>query len=488
MKKNIRLIIICCIAVAVLAGLLIFLMTTKPEEEPAAETKEEEILTSLLYEKKPEDLSVVTIENEHGSYKVERVTVDGTNYWTIMEIANLPLSESVITSLVDNASSVTAQQTVVENAEDLSIYGLDKPSATVTANFTDSANTVKKLLIGNRTPEGTTRYFMLEGDPKVYTVHGMNLDCFLNEKWDAVLKTVFNADSAKSEGDTTDYTRINKMTISRPDIDYDIVIEYDVRLDNEDNMVANSSTYVLTSPVFRELNPEKCSAVTDGIFGLTASDLGIVNPNDEDMVKCGITEPAAVLEVEVNGGKKLRLTIGGEFINEEGKKAGRYVYVDGISIIYIFDEASIPWVDVMPLEIVTTMFTGNYVYDLRTLDITTENEKYSFEFSGSSADDFAVKFNGAAADADAFKELYQYILRAPSNEVYLEDTTAAPVLTVDIRTADGGDLIEFIPSENRQSVIRLNGKVTYKCATAYVDRFISNMELYKNGEAIVASW
>ena len=68
------------------------------------------------------------------------------------------------------------------------------------------------------------------------------------------------------------------------------------------------------------------------------------------------------------------------------------------------------------------------------------------------------------------------------------ETTAAPVLTVDIKTTTGGDLIEFIPSDNRQSIIRLNGKVTYKCATAYVERFISNLELYKNGEDIVTSW
>ncbi len=480
MKKNIRLIIICAVVVAVLAGLLVFL-TMKPtddvDDNQTADTADE-VTTALLYSNKMDDLAVLTIENEHGTYKVERVEFEGENVWTIMEIANLPLSNTVITSLVENAISVTAQQTVAENPEDISIYGLDNPLATVTAEFTNSEKTVRKLYIGNKTPKGTAHYFMMEGDPAVYTVNIGEMTPYLNDKWYAVVKTVFSAASAE--------TVIDKMTISRPDIDYDIVIEYDTRLDDEANMVANSSLYVMTSPVFRELNPETCDAVTNNVFGLTATELGIVNPNEEDMVTCGIAEPSAVLTVEANG-SNLHLSIGNEIVDELGNR-GRFVYVEGIDIIYVFDTSLLPWLTVKPLDITTTMFTSNYVYDLTSLDITTADDKLDFEITGSSADDFAVTLDGKAADADAFKNFYQFILRAPSTDVYFEETTDKPVLTIDIKTTSGGDLIEFIPSDNRQSIIRLNGKVTYKCATAYVDRFISNIDLYKNGQEIVANW
>lgn len=480
MKKNIRLIIICAVVVAVLAGLLVFL-TMKPADGTGDNTTADtadEATTALLYSNKMDDLAVLTIENEHGTYKVERVEFEGENVWTIKEIANLPLSNAVINSLVENAISVTAQQTVAENPEDISIYGLDKPLATVTAEFTNSEKTVRKLYIGNKTPKGTAHYFMMEGSPAVYTVNIGEMTPYLNDKWYAVVKTVFSA--AGSE------TVIDKMTISRPDIDYDIVIEYDTRLDDENNMVANSSLYVMTSPVFRELNPETCDAVTNSVFGLTATELGIVNPNEEDMVTCGIAEPNAVLTVEANG-SNLHLSIGNEIVDEFGNR-GRFVYVEGIDIIYVFDTSLLPWLTVKPLDITTTMFTSNYVYDLTSLDITTADDKLDFEITGSSSDDFSVTLDGKAADADAFKNLYQFILRAPSTDVYFEETTDKPVLTVDIKTASGGDLIEFIPSDNRQSIIRLNGKVTYKCATAYVDRFISNIELYRNGQEIVANW
>ncbi len=490
MKKNIRLIIICAVVIAVLAGLLVFLSLSKSDttdDEQTTETAAEEVTTSLLYSNKLDDLDVLTIENELGTYKVERVELNGENLWTIMEIANLPLSSSVITSLVENAISVTAQQTVAENPEDISIYGFDSPLATVTAQFTDSANTVRTLYVGNKTPKGTAYYFMMEGDPAVYTVNVGEMSCYLNDKWAAVVMTVFSAGAATSDEDTTDYTIINKMTIERPELDYDIVIEYDVRLDDEDNMVANSSTYVMTTPVFRDLNPETSNSVTEGVFGLTATELCVVNPNEEDMVNSGISEPSTVLTVEANGNNNMTLKIGNEYTTEDGAKA-RYVYVEGIDIIYGFTTDLLPWLTVKPLEITTTMFTSNYVYDLTSVEITTADDKLDFKVSGSSADDFAVTLDGTSTDGSAFKNLYQFILRAPSTDVYFEETTAEPSLTIDIKTADGGDLIEFIPSENRQSIIRLNGKVTYKCATAYVDRLIANLELYRNGEEIVTNW
>lgn len=485
MKKNIKYIIIFCVIAVILAGLLIVLKITAPEEEPESDT-EDAVQTSLVYDKNPHDISKLEISNEHGSYEVVRAGEGDDAVWTIVELANLPMSSANMGNLLENAASVTAQQTVVESAEDLSIYGLAEPLSTVTATFSDSGNTVKKLLIGNLTPNGNMHYAMVEGDSKVYTILNSKLNCFLENKYYVLNKIIYTARSAADENDTTDYTRINKITIKRPDIDYDFVIEYDVRLDDDSIMIANSSSYVVTSPVFRELNPETSATVMDGIFGLTASDFGILNPNEEDFAACGITEPAAEVLFKINGGDTVHLTIGNECFDEDGAKLGRYVYVDGAAIIYIFDESSLPWLNVTPLDITTTMFTSNYIYDVNSIDISG-GINMSFTMTGG-VDDFAVKLDGNDADADEFKNLYQFILKAPSDELYFEETDAEPTVSISIKTNSGEDLIEYIPSDGRKAIIRLNGKVTYKCASAYVDRLMSNLELYKNGEKIISSW
>lgn len=485
MKKNIKYIIIFCVIAVILAGLLIVLKITAPEEEPESDT-EDAVQTSLVYDKNPHDISKLEISNEHGTYEVVRAGEGDNAVWTIVELANLPMSSANMGNLLENAASVTAQQTVVESAEDLSIYGLAEPLSTVTATFSDSGNTVKKLLIGNLTPNGNMHYAMVEGDSKVYTILNSKLNCFLENKYYVLNKIIYTAKAAADENDTTDYTRINKITIKRPDIDYDFVIEYDVRLDDDSIMIANSSSYVVTSPVFRELNPETSATVMDGIFGLTASDFGILNPNEEDFAACGITEPAAEVLFEINGGDTVHLTIGNECFDEDGAKLGRYVYVDGAAIIYIFDESSLPWLNVTPLDITTTMFTSNYIYDVNSIDISG-GINMSFTMTGG-ADDFAVKLDGNDADADEFKNLYQFILKAPSDELYFEETDAEPTVSISVKTNSGEDLIEYIPSDGRKAIIRLNGKVTYKCASAYVDRLMSNLELYKNGEKIISSW
>ena len=487
MKKNIKYIIIFCIIAVILAGLLIVLKLTAPAEEETGTDTDNAVQTSLLYDKNPHDISKLEISNEHGDYEVVRAGEGDNAVWTIIELANLPMSSASMGNLLENAASVTAQQTVVENAEDLSIYGLAEPLATVTATFSDSANTVKKLFIGNLTPSGTMHYAMTEGDQKVYTILNSKVNCFLENKYYVLNKIIYTVRSAADENDTTDYTRINKMTITRSDLDYDFVIEYDVRLEDDSLMIANSSSYVVTSPIFRELNPETSAAVMDGIFGLTASDFGILNPTEEDFSSCGITEPAAEVLFEINGGDTIHITIGNECYDEDGKKLGRYVYVDGAAIIYVFDESSLPWLNVTPLDIITTMFTSNYIYDVNSVDISG-GANMSFTLTGSGADDFAVKLDGNDTDAERFKTLYQFLLKAPSDELYFEETDTEPTVSISIKTDSGEDLIEFIPSEGRKSIIRLNGKVSYKCATAYVDRLMSNLELYKNGEDIISSW
>ncbi|MDE7289140.1 MAG: DUF4340 domain-containing protein, partial [Oscillospiraceae bacterium] len=264
MKKNIKYIIIFCVIAVILAGLLIVLKLTAPAEETDNESDTDNaVQTSLVYDKNPHDISKLEISNEHGTYEVVRAGEGDNAVWTIIELANLPMSSGNMGNLLENAASVTAQQTVVESADDLSIYGLDKPLSTVTATFSDSGNTVKKLFIGNLTPSGTMHYAMVDGDQKVYTILNSKVNCFLENKYYVLNKVIYTVKSAADENDTTDYTRINKMTITRSDLDYDFVIEYDKRLEDDSLMIANSSSYVITSPIFRELNPETSAAVMD---------------------------------------------------------------------------------------------------------------------------------------------------------------------------------------------------------------------------------
>ncbi|MCH5192467.1 MAG: DUF4340 domain-containing protein [Oscillospiraceae bacterium] len=488
MKKNIKLIIICAVVVVLLAGVAVFLKLTAPEEEE--ETAEEEVTSQLLYEKDPLTLGLLTITNEYGTYELVRFGEGDEAMWGVPEYADLPVDGKVISNLVEKASTMTSQRAVTENPEDISIYGLDAPSAEVTAEFSDSAGTIKKLTIGNLTPDERQRYFMIDDDPTVYTALNSAVSCFTNDKHDVIARTVYTARQKKDENDTADYTRINKLTVRRPDLDYDFVIEYDKRQDDPDAMTGNSSRYVVTSPVKRDMNPDKAYDVTDKIFGLTASDLAVLRPEEKDFESLQLTDSdcAAKILFDIYGGDTVDITVGKEAVDEEGKKAGRFVYVDGIDIIYIFSEENLPWLKAKPMDVVTTMITSNYIYEVEIFDIEAAGKKMHFTFEGNDNKTFKVWLDGKEMDADKFRTLYQFILRAPSDELYFEDTDTEPAVTVTIKTGSVQDVIEFIPDKNRKAMIRLNGKMSYKCASAYIDRLIKNLELYENGQDIITDW
>ena len=80
----------------------------------------------------------------------------------------LELDQSMINSLTWSLASVWIDSVVNEEPEDLSVYGLDRPSAR--AAVTNSAGKEAVYLLGGVTPSRSSYYIMEEGDPKVYSV------------------------------------------------------------------------------------------------------------------------------------------------------------------------------------------------------------------------------------------------------------------------------------------------------------------------------
>ena len=103
-------------------------------------------------------------------------------------------------------------------------------------------------------------------------------------------------------------------------------------------------------------------------------------------------------------------------------------------------------------------------------------------------DDFKVECDDKDVTVQNFKDFYQYILRAPAEELYLENCSEPADITVTISHEYGVDEIEFINSDDRKSIIRLNGRTSFKCRTAYVNRLMDNVQHLLNGEKIVSTW
>ena len=486
MKSKIKLIIAFGIIIVLLAtAIVVMKITDKPDENTDTDSASvTETTSKLLYDKNPYDISFIDITNETGNYLIERIDANSIQFWTILDMYQAPIDYTLVDTTLSLAASMTSQQLVTENAEDLSIYGLTNPRAKVKITFTDSAGTIKELLIGDETPKAGKTYFCFAGENTVYTVNTTDINCFLQDKFYYVTKTVYTAFVSSDENDTNDYSRINKMTIKRQDIDYDIVIEYDKRQDDPDSINANSSAYVMTSPVNLDLNSEKSSNLMSLMFGLTASAIEVIAPDDAQKEQYGLTNPFAEISMDIAGGD-LNLTVG----NETPDKTGRYCMAQDLNVIYIFSYDVLPWVTVMPLDVTTTLITSNFIFDLTSLEINGSsivNQK--FTMTGSSNDDFIIKLGDKDIDKELFKTFYQFILKAPAEELYFETPTSEASLTINITSGDHTDVLAFYPLENRRSAVSLNGKVSFSLKTAYVERLIENFGHVTNNEDIVTSW
>ncbi len=487
MKKRTKGIIAGGAAVVVLAGALTALLLTSPDEDEAAEestsVSSEEKTSALLYDKDPAKISSIDISNESGNIRIERYA---DNFWTIPDISGFPLDSDLIESAVNSAATLTAE-TTIKDKTDLSVYGLDSPRITIKTVFDGDTAQEKTVYIGNATPKNNGYYVILEGGTDIYTVKTSALSVFENKEYDYIDHVLYENVTDDDTEDDYDPLKINSLTITRPDLPDEIRIEYDKRKDSEETITGNSSDHVMTSPVSLDLSPDKSNDTLNVIFGLSASDVAAVNPDDAALAEYGLKEPACTVEYDINAGG-IKLFIGNECRDEDGNITGYYAMKDGIEAVYVLPTQSVPWIDVMPLDLTMTMITSTYIYSIDTIDIEYEGKSESFALSGDE-DTFAVSWNGEEyADTDRFKTFYQYILRAPAEELFLEENSEEPRVSITIKSASGTDKIEFITSGDRMTIIRRNGQNSFRCRTAYVDRLIENIEKLRSGDDIISSW
>jgi hypothetical protein len=92
--------------------------------------------------------------------------------WRIIFPAPLAADKEAVSSLLATLSSLSSEHLIADKASDLAAYGLADPPLEVTVSL--EGNQVKKLLIGDPTPQGNAYYAKLADDPRLFTLAGYN--------------------------------------------------------------------------------------------------------------------------------------------------------------------------------------------------------------------------------------------------------------------------------------------------------------------------
>ena len=140
MKKNIRIMIITVAAVIILVAMLLILMNL-PSSDGGGASSTASSASISLNTKTADDVSKVEVKNNSDSYTVEMKSEDS---YSVEGLDGFDLNKTSISALKSDSAGVAATQLVKEQAEDLSIYGLDSPKAEATITYKDGRWEMKR--------------------------------------------------------------------------------------------------------------------------------------------------------------------------------------------------------------------------------------------------------------------------------------------------------------------------------------------------------
>lgn len=457
-------------------------------ESTSSESSETYGAGKQLINKNSDDINKIEVSNSTGDFNVLRLKKaenEEKTLYTIEGYEDLTLDTSKLWTLSNNTLDVQANSIVAENCtpEDAEKYGFKNPVTAVL--YYDSGETIE-FYIGDVSPISSNTYFMLSGDDTVYTVSSSLFDNYRLSKDSFVSKTILE------EPPEDDYPVVNSIKIERDDLDYDILINYDEKSDDNNNRGGTSAAHVMTEPVFSYLSVERSLKVTNGLFGLTADDFYAVHPDENDIAEAGLTQPFCTVYFELDNGENYKLSLSEPFTDDDGFKY-HYAMLDGNNIIYKVSTDSAVWGTLQLVDFTSKTVFGSNVWDIEKMTISAQGyDDIVFDCEGDSKENFEVEKNGEEFETERFRLFYSFLITAPGEEFALDreipDKEPAVSVSVSDEYLEKTYTVQFYDDTALRSLIAVDGECRYICSKSYVDTLLENIGRIDTGEEYIKTW
>ena len=512
MGKNAKIIIFSLIALAVLGGVAALLILTAPvKEEKTDDSEFKEPVTAsdsadlTLCNRQKDEVSRIDVTNENGGFTiVPSGNTDGNGdiIWSVEGVGDAPLDSAAVTKIVGFASSVDARDLAEKITDKASLekYGLDKPRAVVKTTFTDG--TSFEFRIGKDVPSISTAAYMTADDETIYTAYKSRSDALLESRY------VLVSTAVTPEYDQSGSEDIEKLTVERPDLDQPIVIE---KLPSKgEEAVYNLFSHKMISPYNAYIDLTDGTKFLYSIFGVSATSVANVGASEEELSEAGMDEPSCKITAVTNV-KTYTLTLGkgvyedvtGDDGNVRSILQGYYgVSSEHPGILYFFAAGTIEAATVEPSKVLSKMFVMPYILSLESFTYTDSThspvEVKIEQIPAASEDEEAVEnyyVNGEKWDTKQVKSLYQYLISAAGEEVYLDDAKGDLIAEVTYNYidksdgVDGKEVVRFYTSgTDRKVIINVNGTNLFKTRQLYVTQLEDNITAFLEGGEIISTY
>lgn len=524
LSKSTRAIVIAAAVLLVLGVVFMVLMLTEPKGEESSAVSDSGTSTSqtssevdkslILTDKEGTDILSAKITNELGSYTFKRdkrvvsttdsdgnVTSSDQYFWVSEEMAGLKHNDTTIKAFMNCLAGLTASEMVEENAEDLAKYGLETPVAKAEIAFEDG--TSAELLFGIQNPAATNNVYCRMGDSRnVLMVSFYSVGDAYEPVTNFVNLTLtegYNANSPKE---------LDYLIIERKDLDEPVEMSYMYDIQEEaqdiDSVITTFNSHRITSPLVAEVDSTKGQTICYGLYGLSAAYCVSVDSDEELLEQTGLDDPYCKVTFKY-GGQRRVLLLGDQIITETQTEdeetptlttvAGYFGMMEGSDAVYAFTTDSAPWYTFSLQDIVSRRPVSPYIYTVDTLTITTPDKEYLFKVNGDAKENSFV-YGELELDGDKFRALYQQLISAVGDELFLTEGDYEPYISVrfDYRSeyeevyGTDHDVLEFYRSDDRKNIVRVNGKVLFKVRQVYTERLLENLDALITGGEIRLDW
>lgn len=476
MKKKTVTMVSSVAVLAVLCAAYYGVQTFVSEQEQAEEENEEEITD--IFSVESDDITKLKFVID----KTEVVFQKDGDEWIKEDEEAFPVDQDTLEDAASSISSVTSDK-VINDVEDLSQYGLDDPSNTITISTEDGSDTILKVGDEN---ESISQYYVEKGDDKetVYLVDSVTIDPFMNSLYDY-------AQSDNFPDISSEY--INKINVTENDSSYEISKDEDSGLwyvsdetygeEKADSSKASSLTSAVSTLEYSSFVDYNCTNLAD--YGLEqpyatmiveyqeeveSSDENVSEEDDSDSqsdLEKALADASSGTEEETEFvSKELILYVGDTAENDT-----RYVKVNDSNEIYTIAQENL---DTIFGKTVSDLWdlTVNYlsVNELDSLEIEKDSDKHEINVSretsenedGEEEETITYQLDGSDIDTNLFTTFYNKLInmtgqRRLTDEFNPEEES---VLNVTFNDLDGNSsLVEFFEYDANFYAVRVSEKV-----------------------------
>lgn len=439
----------------------------------------EGVIKTVDVKNKTDELHVVQLSQNDGTYVT--YTLDGYQ--------DVPMENSIIGTLAHNANGLTSEAIIEENCTDLAKFGLAEPEITVDIVY--ETGTEYRMLIGNNAPSGDVTYVMIDGVDTVYTVRNSALANYSKTTMDLVDTTIL---------ETPEVTpTVKKLTVSRENMEKDLVLEYDITSEDDTNGGGTSSAHVMTSPTSAYLTIERATDIISGMFGLSGDSIYAVHCTESDIAEAGLKEPFCTVTMECDDGSSYVLLLSEPFVDGDGKSC--YGMLEGGNVIFTIDSETAKWVTVEPVDVASRIFIATYVWDIPELSVTCGGEEYDFKVTRNTpedsedslgSEDFSTTLNGEEFNTERFRKFYSFLVKANAESFALDEEIPAgePMAVLEYKDSYRGETMkyEFYEKSSMQALVVADGESKFNISKSYVETLIENAENLKSDTEFKMTW